>query len=423
MDIHEIIGKLPRPKQGFVLPGHKYTGPWNPLDEQLDENDLPIRGQEPFNAVDAISMRHDICYRDKIGKQKCDEEMLEALDELDPKDIREKIDKKIVQGIIMSKNRLGWGIKWTSELADELHKPIRTKFQKRFVFVRDVDDIWAADLVDMQTHSRVNGGNNYLLMIIDCFSKFGWIIPLKNKTGLEVSKAFEILFKKQAPPKKLWTDKGTEFYNKEVEKVMKKNNVELYSTHNEEKSCVVERWNRTIKTIMWKYFTANGTYKYLNILEKLVEKYNKTRNRAIGCSPTDARKPEFHERVFHRLYYKKVKATNKGPIFKVGEKVRITKYRTIFSKGYTPNWTDEIFIISEVKTTLPPTYVLKDDKEEPVKGTFYEPELQQVKEERFRIEKVLKWRTTNGIREGRVKWVGYPSSSNSWVPESDMGDV
>ena len=423
MDIHEVIGKLPRPKQGFVLPGHKYTGPWNPLDEQLDENDLPIRGQEPFNAVDAISMRHDICYRDKIGKQKCDEEMLGALDQLDPKDIREKIDKKIVQGIIMSKNRLGWGIKWTSELADELHKPIRTKFQKRFVFVRDVDDIWAADLVDMQKHSRVNGGNKYLLMIIDCFSKFGWIIPLKKKTGLAVSKAFEILFKKQAPPKKLWTDKGTEFYNKEVEKVLKKNNVELYSTHNEEKSCVVERWNRTIKTIMWKYFTANGTYKYLNILEKLVENYNKTRNRAIGCSPTDARKPEFHERVFHRLYYKKVKATNKGPIFKVGDKVRITKYRTIFSKGYTPNWTDEIFIITEVKTTLPPTYVLKDDKEEPVKGTFYEPELQKVKEERFRIERVLKWRTRNGIREGRVKWVGYPSSSNSWEPKSNMKDV
>ena len=323
----------------------------------------------------------------------------------------------------MSKNRLGWGIKWTSDLADELHKPLRTKFQKRFVFVRDVDDIWAADLVDMQTHSRVNGGNKYLLMIIDCFSKFGWIIPLKKKTGLEVSKAFEILFKKQKPPKKLWTDKGTEFYNKELDKVLKKHNVELYSTHNEEKSCVVERWNRTIKTIMWKYFTANGTYKYLNILEKLVEKYNKTRNRAIGCSPTDARKPEFHERVFHRLYYKKVKATNKGPIFKVGDKVRITKYRTIFSKGYTPNWTDEIFIITEVKTTLPPTYVLKDDKEEPVEGTFYEPELQKVKEERFRIERVLKWRTRNGIREGRVKWVGYPASSNSWEPESNMKDI
>ena len=422
MDIHEVIGNLPRPKQGFVLPGHKYTGPWNPLDEQLDENDLPIRGQEPFNAVDAISMRHDICYRDN-SKQKCDEEMLEELDQLDPKDIREKIDKKIVQGIIMSKNRLGWGIKWTSELADELHKALRSKFQKRFVFVRDVDDIWAADLVDMQKHSRVNGGNKYLLMIIDCFSKFGWIIPLKKKTGLEVSKAFEILFKKQKPPKKLWTDKGTEFYNKELDKVLKKHNVELYSTHNEEKSCVVERWNRTIKTIMWKYFTANGTYKYLNILEKLVEKYNKTRNRAIGCSPTDARKPEFHERVFHRLYYKKVKATNKGPIFKVGDKVRITKYRTIFSKGYTPNWTDEIFIITEVKTTLPPTYVLKDDKEEPVEGTFYEPELQKVKEERFRIERVLKWRTRNGIREGRVKWVGYPTSSNSWEPESNMKDI
>ena len=93
MDIHKAIGRLPRPKRGFVLPYHKYTGPYNPLHEQLDENDEPIAGQEPYNAVDAISMRHDICYRDnntKEGKLNCDDEMLKELDELEPKGIREK---------------------------------------------------------------------------------------------------------------------------------------------------------------------------------------------------------------------------------------------------------------------------------------------------------------------------------------------
>ena len=98
MDIHKIIGNLPRPKKGFVLPSHKYTGPYNPLDEQLDENDIPLPGQEPFNAVDAISMRHDICYRDhgnsKSGKHDCDDDMLKELDVLEPKNIREKIDRK-----------------------------------------------------------------------------------------------------------------------------------------------------------------------------------------------------------------------------------------------------------------------------------------------------------------------------------------
>ena len=110
MDIHAMIGKLPRPKKGFMLPGHRYTGPYNPLHQQLDENDVPIPGQEPFNAVDAISMRHDICYRDHgatmEGKHGCDDEMLRELDVLHPKGLREKIDRKIVRAIIGKKNQL-----------------------------------------------------------------------------------------------------------------------------------------------------------------------------------------------------------------------------------------------------------------------------------------------------------------------------
>ena len=113
MDIHKVIGKLPRPKKGFMLPNHKYTGPYNPLDEQLDENDIPILGQQPFNGVDEISMHHDICYRDnnsKSGKQQCDDKMLADLEQLHPKDLRERIDKAFVRKVISTKKRLGWGI-------------------------------------------------------------------------------------------------------------------------------------------------------------------------------------------------------------------------------------------------------------------------------------------------------------------------
>ena len=91
-------------------------------------------------------------------------------------------------------------------------------------------------------------------MIIDVFSKYGWAIPLKTKKGVEVAKAFADLWKTQAPPKKLWTDKGKEFTNKDMTSLLKKHNVHLYWTENEEKSCIVERWNRTIKRTMWKYF-------------------------------------------------------------------------------------------------------------------------------------------------------------------------
>ena len=136
MDLHAMIGKLPRPKRGFMLPGHKYTGPYNPLHLQLDENDVPIPGQEPYNAVDAVSMRHDICYRDNgsiEGKHGCHDVMLKELDLLEPKGLREKIDRKLVRTIIGKKRKYGMGIEWTNELADELHKPIRRKFPKRHV--------------------------------------------------------------------------------------------------------------------------------------------------------------------------------------------------------------------------------------------------------------------------------------------------
>ena len=136
--------------------------------------------------------------------------------------------------------------KWQEKLADELHKPIRRNFPERRVIVHNVDDIWCSDLVDMQKLSKWNKGYKYLLMVLDLFSKYGWIVPLKSKTGLEVSKAFESIFR-QNKPKKLWVDKGKEYYNKNVLDLLAKNNIEIYSTENEEKSSVCERWNRTIK--------------------------------------------------------------------------------------------------------------------------------------------------------------------------------
>ena len=134
MDIHELIGKLPRRKKGFVLPYHRYTGSYNPVHEQLDENDQPLPGQEQYNAVDTISMQHDISYRDnnsKEGKLKCDDEMLHELHDFQPKDTREKIDKSLVRFIIGKK--LEWGIEWSKELANELHKRVRREFVKRRV--------------------------------------------------------------------------------------------------------------------------------------------------------------------------------------------------------------------------------------------------------------------------------------------------
>ena len=427
MDIHAVIGKLPRPKGGFTLPNHKYTGPYNPLYKQLDENDQPRKGQEPYNAVDAISMRHDICYRDnssKEGKHMCDDEMLKELDVMQPKGIREKFDRKLVRSLIGTKRRLGLGVSsWSNELAEELHKPIRKKFKKRRVYVKGVDKIWAADLVDMHAFSKSNKGYKYILMIIDVFSKYGWAIPLKTKTGIDVMKAFSKLWSSTKPPERLWVDKGKEFYNKQMKDLMNEHHVQIYSTENEEKSSVVERWNRTIKRIMWKYFTANNTNIYIDVLADIINKYNNTYHRSIKCTPIAARKASNHQHVYEALFgedYNNV--TVKHIKFKIGDRVRIIRKKGTFEKGFTPNWTEEVFTVDNVKSTQPVTYSLADAKGEKIQGTFYEQELQKTSQEIYRIEKVLRKRKRGRIQEVYVKWKGYNNSFNSWIPLTDLQD-
>ena len=315
----------------------------------------------------------------------------------------------------------------SEELAEELHKPVRKHFKKRRVISKHVDDIWAADLVDMQYYSRTNKGYKYILMVIDVFSKYGWAEPLKNKTGVEIIRAFaKIWDSKQKPPKYLWTDKGKEFDNKPFRDLLEKKKVHLYWTENEEKSSVVERWNRTIKSRMWKYFTKNRRGVYVDVLPSIIEKYNNTYHRAIKCTPSDARKPSNYEHVFNALYNNKNLNTTSlrpPPKFKIGDHVRISKLKRKFEKGYTANWTEEVFTIEKVQATIPYTYKLKDTRNETIQGTFYEPELQLTRQTSFRIEKVLKRRTTrDGKREIYVKWLGYSPAFNQWIPETDIDD-
>ncbi len=351
----------------------------------------------------------------------------EELGMLKSEDMDKRIDRSVVRTIIGTKRKhLGLGV-MSEELADELHKPVRKHFKKRRVISKHVDDIWAADLVDMQYYSRTNKGFKYILMIIDIFSKYGWAIPLKNKKGAECVRAFTELWNSgQNPPKFLWTDKGKEFDNKLFRKLLEEKNVHMYWTENEEKSSVVERWNRTIKSKMWKYFTKNRTGIYINILPELIEKYNNTYHRSIKTTPSDARKPSNYQDVFNALYNDDNLDTislRPPPKFKVGDQVRISKLKKKFEKGYTANWTEEVFIIQKLQPTIPFTYKLKDTKNETVKGTFYEPELQLAKQTTYRIEKVLKRRPTkDGKQEIFVKWVGYSSAFNQWIPETDIDD-
>ena len=161
---------------------------------------------------------------------------------------------------------------WSQQLAEKLHKPITRNFRKRRVISKGIDKIWAADLVEMQKFSKWNKGVKYLLMVIDVFSKYGWIKPLKDKKTESVSLAIDDIFKKsKRKPEMLWTDKGSELISKHFKDFLKKNNIKLYHTENEEKSSIVERWNRTMKNRMWKMFSANNNTVYWDKLKDLVD--------------------------------------------------------------------------------------------------------------------------------------------------------
>ena len=300
--------------------------------------------------------------------------------------------------------------KKVSQLAEELHKPVKRKFNKRKVLVSGIDKIWAADLADMKAFSGYNQGYSFLLLVIDIFSKYGWIIPLKNKEGKTVAEALKTIFKERKP-EKMWVDKGKEFYNKNV-----KDLIELYSTENEEKNSVVERWIRTIKEKMWKYFTDNNTYTYMDILSDLVRDYNNTKHSSIKMTPVEASKKKNELTVWRNLYPDRLKIHDIKPKFLVGDKVRISKKKKTFEKGYTTRWTEEIFTITKIQNTKPVTYKIADLNGEEIDGTFYEPELQKTGQQVFRIEKVIE----EGKNKSLVKWKGYSNKFNSWVNNKDI---
>ena len=178
----------------------------------------------------------------------------------------------------------------------------------------------------------------------------------------------------------------------------------MYSTHNEGKSVVAERFIRTLKTKIYKYMTSISKNVYIDKLDDIVDEYNNTYHTTIKMKPIDT-------------YINTSKKINyKDPKYKVGDRVRISKYKNIFAKGYMPNWSEEVFVIKKSKNAVPWTYVINDLKGEEIIGTFYEKELQKTNQEEFGIEKVIKSKG-NKIY---VKWKGYNNSFNSWIDKVSL---
>ena len=293
-------------------------------------------------------------------------------------------------------------------------------------FVKNLADQLQLDLVDMQKYGRKNKGNNWILTGVEVLSRYAFAVPVYRKNTESMTKSVDILLEKFKGrfgkyPTVIQFDEGKEFYNVGVKTLLKEHEVEYFSSRSEKKAAIVERFNRTLKTMMWKYFYAENTENWLGVLDELVGNYNSTVHRTIHMKPKDVTEKNENE-VWITLY-----GSGYGelplPKFRVGDTVRVIEYKNVFAKGYKANFLEEIYEVTRVIRGDPNVYELKDPEDGgPIFGKFYEEELSAVskrKGEEYKVEKILK--KQNGM--ALVKWQGYDgkeAGSRSWVPLKDI---
>lgn len=318
-----------------------------------------------------------------------------------------------------------------------LHRPVRKKFPRLHYDVPMIDAVWEIDLVDMQALKSHNDGYNYLFVAIDVFSKFAWVQPIKNKSGPTVVNAFDTILSKAhgRVPFYLQSDRGKEFVCTAFQNYLKKKGIYFRTASNPDvKAAVVERFNRTLKERIWRYFTYKNTHRYLDILQDLVRSYNNTVHSSIRMTPaTVTIYNALNVRAnIEKSWEKNEKKKNRreGPIkpakYSVGQFVRVSRAKLLFEKGFVSGWSEEIFKISKVSMRQRIyIYELEDLKGEKIEGFFYTEELTLVGDKRvnqnsYIIERIIDTRGRGKKKEVLVKWVGYPNKFNSWILASDL---
>lgn len=314
------------------------------------------------------------------------------------------------------------------QLAYSIHKPARHKFVRNHTYVANIDQQWQADLADMQALASENDGYHYILTCIDILSRHAWTVPVKSKSSKDMLSAMKHLFRKARPrhPQRLQTDKGKEFFNTVVSDYLRTQNVHHFASQSDQKASVVERFNRTLKSRIWTYFTANNTKRYVNTLGDITSAYNNSVHRSIRMRPADVDNEQAAQKAWYHLFYRATSGNSskqrKPTTLPVNQRVRITKWKGNFEKGYMPNWSREHFTVSRHKQHPQSIYNIRDMSGEPIEGAFYNTELQPVTRNRLEVERVLQHRGRRGSAQHQtlVKWRGWPDKFNHWIPNRDL---
>ena len=279
-----------------------------------------------------------------------------------------------------------------------------------------------ADLSSLAIYDKYK----YLLKVIDIFSRYAWSVPLKDKTGSSITSALKSLFENRKPIT-IQSDKGTKFVNATVQQYLKRQEVRFRKTHNPDiNGAVIERFNKSLKTRMYKYFTKNNTYRYLDVINKLLTGYSNSVHSTIGMPPSKVNPSKFYI-VWKRMNSLWIKIPQGSIKYKVGDLVRITKEKVKFEKVYEQNFSTEIFQVFMVIRRVPqPVYEMSDLQSRPIEGQFYNYELVKFTvspDTEFEIHKIVRTRKNGGIKLHLVEWKGYNETFKSWVNASDINKI
>lgn len=302
----------------------------------------------------------------------------------------------------------------------EQPRNITYKYFKRYQF--------QMDLVEISQYANQNNGTKYLLNCIDIFTRFAFVRPLNDKSAKNVLDAFKsILNEAKQKPFMIVMDKGTEFTNRQFKIFCDEQNIKLVNPQASIHAAFIERFNRTLQMLIYKYMTENETNRYIDVLQKLVESYNKRKHRMIGMTPLEAEQNQNNEHLRLNLVQQKQieKIKRKKPKYTIGSYVRIAKQKGKFSRSYNEQMMQEIFKIKSINVSKPiPLYNLTNfDGSEDIIGGFYEFELVPVITNVYRIEKVLKKRKIRGKLQLFVKWKGFGDEHNSWIDGENVERV
>jgi hypothetical protein len=263
------------------------------------------------------------------------------------------------------------------------HKDVRVKFTRRPILSKGIDYLHEADLIHLPKLTKHNDGKAYILNVIDVLSKRISLESIKTKSPKDVIPAFKRIYARRKRPQKLHTDRGTEFCSKQAMEYFESNNIIRYSNNSSFKAAIVERSNRTLLNIMFKYLSQNKTNRYVEFLPNLEKIINNSYHRSIDMKPSEVNKKN-EKQIWKKLYSKYFKIKQrKDNYLPPGTVVRISKYQATFNKKYMPNFTNEKFIIHKVTTDDKSglyLYSLRDLNNEDILGIFYKSDLSVVRE-------------------------------------------